>query len=210
MIMLIARVSQGLSKRKILRVLAGFAAAGLLAGCASEPVPSDATPSVTIKNGVVWYWQRSIDGGCINWRATADWVATRIFVDSGCRDFDRAAYLEAKGASYSSSFDSLELVGYSDVPNEATADGFIGKVDEEWGPNSPCPFDLPSADLSRLRVVVKEVERGARSEGEARVLSRIAQRLKITDGTGMVAVRGGCTPEPEWDDFRDSPNPWEV
>ncbi len=189
----------------------GLAAFGVLGGCAPDPIPAGARPDITLKNGIVWYWQQPVEGGCVDWMAQEAWVDARVQVETECVERGTTEYGEVNGLSYSSSFDEITFHGYWPWSPNTSYDLMVFDEDGNWIETEPCPHELAEADLRKLRAVVEQALQISSSQGETKVLGRVEERLAMTDGTGLAVSQFGCShrpDDPSWRDTAARPNPW--
>jgi len=192
------------------RIAALVAITGL-AGCAPESVPLGASPDVSLKNGVVWYWQTETENGCVDWMATEQWVSTRVAVVSGCADRDSKTIFDAKGLRYSSSFDELTFHGYFEWSPEIWSELLVFDDKGMLVDKKPCPYELSQSQVDKMLDVVREAQNRSGTPHENAVLTRIANRLAKTDGSSLATTQHGCEHRPseaDWQDGLTRPNPW--
>ncbi|HSF12479.1 MAG TPA: hypothetical protein VLA50_05850 [Erythrobacter sp.] len=183
----------------------------LCTGCAPRPVPPDATPDWTLKNGITWFWQQELDAGCVDWMAQERWVNARVLVDAPCGERSDGAFRDAKGLSYSSSFDEIAIQGYWEWSKKIYSDQIVYDAEGNWIGTKPCPHELTQAQIAELQTVVTQAIAQNRTAHERAVLARIAERLKSTNGRELGSSQFGCSlrpDDPDWSDVTLRPDPW--
>ncbi len=191
--------------------------AGLFA-CAPAPsdIPRDASRSWSLKSDFTWTWSADFEHGCVAWLAKAEWAHVFLFVDSQCAGRDEPGFLEGKkGLSYSSTSDHLSFVGYWSWTSEMWSD--MLEFDEEGmlsgGNIHPCPYSLSQNQIDEIRIVATEALSTATTDGERRMLTRINDRLALTNGEALSSSQSGCTDEsldPNELASAEKVNPWDL
>lgn len=168
-------------------------------------------PDWSLKDGVTWFWQQELDAGCVDWKAQEQWVSTRVTVDTPCVDRSDGAFRDAKGLTYSSSFDEITFRGYWEWSAEIYSEQIVFDAQGNWIETKPCPYELTQAQIAELQAVVTQAIAQSQTDHERAVLERVAERLESTDGKGLESSQFGCShrpDDPKWKDVTHRPDPW--
>lgn len=173
--------------RLILLLLCG------LAGCAPTGIPGGAAAHWELKGGFYWTWTRNFEHGCAAWMAKDSWADVQLLVDSKCEGARERSWLAGRGLSYLSFEDRLTFMGYWPWSDEAYSE--LMEFDDQgmFRGVRPCPYSLSADQIAEMRIVAREALAESQTEGEKRVLARVAQRLAALRGAKLASSQGGCT-----------------
>lgn len=184
-----------------------------LASCAPAPpvgIPRGAHAAWSLKGDWTWTWTRTLPSGCVAWMAKDRWASVQLALDSRCEEERDEGRLDGRGVSYFSSSDFLVFYGYWPWTQEEyhslieyDAEGMTSHI-------RPCPHSLAPEQLHELRALAQGALDAATTDGERRMLTRIAERLAATDGAALASGQSGCTDlPPDWyRGARPRQNPW--
>lgn len=164
-----------------------------LSGCAPANIPAGAMPHWALKGGLYWTWTRTSDHGCAAWMAKSNWASVQILVHSKCKGVREAGYLPGHGLLYSSVEDELVFLGYWPWSQEEYSRRLVSDEAGMIKGVLPCPYDLSAQQINAMQIVAREAEAGARTDGEKRVLSRVARRLAALRGRKLSSSQSGCS-----------------
>lgn len=171
----------------------------VLSGCSPPGIPFGASVHWDLKSGFYWTWTRRLEHGCTTWMAKDHWANVQLILDSPCEGERANGYLDGQGLTYFSVSDYLAFRGYWPWTQE---EYFNLMVFDDAGMISdirPCPHALSPEQLDALEVLAHEALREAKTDGEIRVLARVAERLAVTDGAALASGQEGCTDmPPDW------------
>lgn len=203
----------GLPVGKIIRAIIAVAPFVGLAGCAPTEIPGSATRHWSLKDGFYWTWERPVDDGCVSWTAVEDWASVQLTVGSPCEEKRQIEYANTEGLTYFSVEDRIVFRGYWPWSSEI----FNGRIEFDEAGNLadmlPCPNSLSPGQISEMRNAANTAAQGATTNGEKRVLLRVAKRLSAVDGTILSSSQGGCTDEPWTEDdsiSEERADPWKA
>jgi len=134
-----------------------------------EYVPKDAAATYEWKaSGMRWSWRRVLPHGSAKWSATDSYVRVSLSLDRNA-----LTYLTFEDA----------VVFDRGNPTEGRLPPGIG--------GAPCSFSVSGAEVSNFRQLVSEALAQAQTKGETAVLSRIGNRLAVTDGEALTSYSNG-------------------
>lgn len=190
--------------------------AGLI-GCTptTSDIPRDASRIWSLKSDFTWSWSRNFEHGCVAWSAKEAWASVFVLVNSQCEGRGDPGFLNGKkGLSYISVQDHLVFRGYWPWTSKMWSD--MLEFDDEGmltgGNIHPCPYTLTQDQIEAMRVVATEALSAATTDGERRLLSRVMERLAVTNGEALSSSQQGCTDEPLDPTERasvDEVDPWQ-
>jgi len=150
-------------------------------GCAPPGIPDGATGHWSLLGGSYWTWTRNSEQGCAAWMAKESWADVQLIVGSRCKGARENGYLAGQGLGYFSSTDELVFRGYWPWSIEYYS-GLIVYDDEGMTKEiRPCPYSLSAEQVARMQRVAQEALAGAQTDGERRVLARVARRLSVLE-----------------------------
>jgi hypothetical protein len=161
-------------------------------------VPNGADAEWSLKGDWAWSWERTLHSGCAAWRAKDSYAHVQLVVDVQCEG-QRLGYLTGRGISYLSFSDHIVFNGYWPWTQEEYFNLMVFDSEGMISDIRPCPHVLSAEDLGELRVITQEALAAATTEGERRVLTRIDERLAVTNGAALASGQSGCTDlPPNW------------
>jgi hypothetical protein len=196
----------------IARATAMLLVSAVVAGCTPSGIPKYAKMESSLKDGQVWYWNRTLKTGCAAWMAKESWAHVRLVAGKTCEERLNGGYETDRGASYVSFEDHLTFVGYwpwtSEIYHDRMVfeDGMIVDV-------LPCPHVLPQAYIDQLRLVAEQAAAASTTDAERRVAARIGHRLSEADGAALQSQQSGCADLPRnWSSLsaKGERDPWAV
>ena len=198
---------------KIIHAIIAIAPFVALAGCAPPEIPGSASRHWSLIDGFYWTWERPVDGGCVSWMAVEGWASMQLAVDSPCEVKRQFGYTDAEGLKYISFEDRIVFKGYWPWSSDIFTDLIEFDRAGNWANTLPCPNSLSRAQLSELQKFATTAAEDARTNGERRVLLRVAERLSVVDGIILSSSQSGCTDEP-WTEgvliAQEHVDPWEA
>ena len=181
----------------VVMVGAAVSACGLLE-TPREEIPLDASREWDLKAGNVWYWGNKFESGCTAWMASERWISVQLVTNSNCSADDRHDRIIGKSVSYSPSDYSDELLfnDYGawnrDIRNSVNVFDSQGN----YLGDRPCPHDVTSQDIFELTSLAKEAAAISTTEGEKKIMERMAARFEMVDLSALSSSQSGCTDAP--------------
>lgn len=184
--------------RKFIAAFAVIVASVALARATIAPtqVPIDAWPHFSIKNGVVWYWDRDVPEGCVSWMANERWASIRVLVETECGQRGGEEYRNAKGLRYSSTTDESTFSGYWAWPRGTSFDYYVYDDEGNWIRTEPCPDSLTERQVARIGEVVESAKSLSKTEEELAMLDRVGVRLTMMNRASLSISQFGCSDRP--------------
>ena len=184
--------------RKLIAVFAIIIALVALARASMAPaqVPLDAWPRFSIKNGVVWYWDRDVPEGCVSWMAKERWASIRVLVDTDCGERGSEERRNSKGLYYSTTTDESTFSGYWAWPRGTSFDYYVYDDEGNWIGTEPCPHSLTERQVARIGEVVESAKSLSKTEEELATLDRLGIRLKMLNRESLSVSQFGCSDRP--------------
>ncbi len=143
-----------------------------------------------------WSWKRTLQSGCVTWRANERWASVQLVLDSRCEGWRGEGRLPGRGVSYRSYSDYLVFREYWPWTQQMYSDLFVYDNKGMIRYVGPCPHALSPEQLGGLRLIAQEALAAATTDRERRVVARINERLAMTNGTALESEQEGCTDEP--------------
>lgn len=148
-------------------------------------VPKDAAATYEWKaSGMHWRWGRVFPHGSVKWSATDSYASVSLSLGRN----------------------ALTYLTFEDAVVFDRGNPIAGRLPPSIG-GEPCSFSVSVAEVSNFRRLVSEALAHAETKGEAAVLSRINNRLAVTDGEALTSYSNGqgCSDLKE-EDYRRPPS----
>ena len=161
-----------------------------------DQVPTDAWPRFSLKNGIVWYWDREVPGGCVSWMAMERWASVRVIVGTKCGYRGSEKYRDAKGLLYSSTEDESTFYGYWAWPLGTSSDYYVYDDEGNRISTEQCPHSLTERQVARIGEVVESAKSLSKTEEELAMLARLGVRLIMLNKASLSVSQFGCSDRP--------------
>ena len=184
----------------------------VLLACSSRPtdIPRDAKQHWDFINGYSWTWKRDLEYGCVGWMAKESWAVLILSDVTPCKGEIGEGILnvDGKGLKYSSTNDFLVFREYWPWSSEIWGNLMIFDDEGMWNDTLPCPNSLSQGQIDTIQALAVEALDSSLTDGEERMLSRVIERLKLTNGAALSSSQHGCTDGPQIRRYVDRVNPW--
>jgi len=163
-----------------------------------EEIPRDASREWDLKAGNVWYWGDKLDSGCTAWMASDHWIVVGLVTNPDCSVVARPSELKGKRVFYSDYSDQLEFREYGPWNSDIRDSVNVFDSQGNYLGDRPCPHEITTQDISKMASLATEAAATSTTDGERKIMERMATRFDNVDLSALFSEQSGCTDAPSF------------